>query len=81
MVAQDVDGDALTYSVDDVSKGLGVSIDALGRISWKPNAANVGIHPVTVQVKDALGVLVTQVFSLEVVADNVAPTINLIQYW
>jgi YD repeat-containing protein len=79
VVVQDVDGDALTYQIDKVSKGLGVSIDALGRISWKPNAANVGIHPVTVQVKDALGALVTQVFSLEVVADNVAPTINLIR--
>jgi large repetitive protein len=79
VVAQDVDGDALTYSIDDVSKGLGVLIDALGRVSWKPNTANVGIHPVTVEVKDTLGAISTQVFSLEVVADNVAPTINLIK--
>jgi hypothetical protein len=79
VVAQDVDGDVLTYTIDDVSKGLGVVIDKLGRISWKPSTANVGNHPVTVQVKDALGTLATQVFSLEVVADNVAPTINLIK--
>jgi RHS repeat-associated protein len=79
VVAQDIDGDALTYAIDDVSNGLGVVIDKLGRVSWKPSAANVGNHPVTVEVKDSLGAVVTQVFNLEVLADNAAPTINLIR--
>jgi Putative Ig domain len=79
VVAQDADGDALTYSIDDVSKGLGLSIDSLGRISWKPSTTNVGSHAVTVQVRDALGAIGTQIFNLEVAADNVAPTINLIR--
>jgi RHS repeat-associated protein len=79
VVAADIDGDALTYTLDSVSKGLGVSIDNLGRISWKPSAANVGIHPVTVQVKDTLGAVATQVFNLEVAADDPAPTIKLVR--
>jgi RHS repeat-associated protein len=47
-------------------------------VSWKPSTANVGSHGVTVQVKDTLGAVATQVFSLEVVADDVAPKVNLI---
>jgi RHS repeat-associated protein len=78
VVAQDVDGDALTYSVDDVSKGLGVSIDPLGRISWKPSTANIGNHEITVKVADGVGGVGTQVYQLEVAADSVAPTINLV---
>jgi Domain of unknown function (DUF6531)/Putative Ig domain len=79
VVAEDIDGDALTYTIDSVSKGLGVAIDTLGRISWKPSAANVGIHPVTVQVKDTLGAVATQVFNLEVAADDLAPIIKLVR--
>jgi RHS repeat-associated protein len=79
VVAQDVDGDALTYAIDNVSKGLGVSIDSLGRISWKPNTANIGNHEITVKVADGVGGVETQVYQLEVAADSVAPTINLVR--
>jgi RHS repeat-associated protein len=79
VVAQDVDGDTLIYSVDDVSKGLGVSIDPLGRISWKPTNINVGAHPITVTVADSIGAVTEQTYNLQVLADNVAPTINLVR--
>jgi Putative Ig domain len=79
VVAQDVDGDALTYAIDNVSKGLGVSIDPLGRISWKPSTANIGNHEITVKVADGVGGVETQVYQLEVAADSVAPTINLVR--
>jgi large repetitive protein len=79
VVAQDIDGDELTYSVDEVSKALGVMIDQLGRISWKPTVGNVGIYPVNVTVADMLGALITQSYSLEVLADNMAPTINIVR--
>jgi Putative Ig domain len=79
VVAQDVDGDALTYAIDDVSKGLGVSIDPLGRISWKPSTANIDNHTITVKVADGVGGVETQVYQLEVAADSVAPTINLVR--
>jgi hypothetical protein len=46
MVAQDIDGDALTYSVDDVSKGLGVVIDALGRITGTTTIRVIWYHDV-----------------------------------
>jgi YD repeat-containing protein len=74
-----VDGDALTYKIDQVSKGLGVSIDLNGRITWQPTNINVGAHPVTVTVTDVLGALTEQTYNLEVLADNTAPTINLVK--
>jgi hypothetical protein len=34
VIAKDVDGDILSYQLDDVSIAKGISIDKLGRISW-----------------------------------------------
>jgi RHS repeat-associated protein len=79
VVATDSDNDALTYALDNASKLAGVSIDKLGRITWKPTTANLGIKPVTVTVADAIGAVVTQTYNLEVLADNTAPVVNLVR--
>jgi large repetitive protein len=56
-----------------------VNIDKLGRMTWKPTTANIGIKPVTVTVTDAIGATVTQTYNLEVLADNTAPVVNLVR--
>jgi large repetitive protein len=77
--ATDSDNDALIYTVDDASKLAGITIDKLGRITWKPTTVNIGIKPVTVTVTDAIGAVVTQTYNLEVLADNTAPVVNLVR--
>jgi large repetitive protein len=79
VVATDSDNDALTYALDNASKLAGVSIDKLGRITWKPTNTNLGIKPVTVTVTDTTGAVVTQTYNLEVLVDNTAPVINLVR--
>lgn len=79
VVAKDADNDALTYSLDDSSRALGITIDNYGRITWKPNSVNVGVQPVTISVTDSLGAKVEQAFNLQVLADNTAPVVNLVR--
>jgi Putative Ig domain len=79
VIAKDPDNDALTYSLDTAATTAGVTIDKLGRMTWKPTTSNIGIQPVTVTVTDAIGAVVTQTYNLEVLADNLAPTINLVR--
>ncbi|WP_109830830.1 putative Ig domain-containing protein [Reichenbachiella versicolor] len=51
--ASDIDGDALTYSLDDASKALGMTIEAsTGKFSWTPSSSQVGEYNVTVTVSD-----------------------------
>jgi large repetitive protein len=78
VIAKDSDNDALIYSLDNTALALGITIDKLGRITWKPTTTNIGIQPVTVTVTDAIGAVVTQTYNLEVLADNIAPVINLV---
>ncbi|MCC3519827.1 MAG: hypothetical protein JGK25_31040 [Microcoleus sp. PH2017_18_LLB_O_A] len=56
----------------------GMTVDEFGRISWKPNADNIGNHPVSVKVTDTFGESVTVSYNLSVVADTSAPKVNLI---
>jgi RHS repeat-associated protein len=77
--ATDSDNDALTYTLDNASTTAGISIDKYGRINWKPTTTNIGIKPVTVTVTDSIGAIATQTYNLEILADNIAPTINLVR--
>jgi large repetitive protein len=79
VIAKDPDNDALTYSLDTAALTAGVTIDKLGRMTWKPTTTNIGVQPVTFTVTDAIGAVVTQTYNLEVLADNIAPTINLVR--
>ncbi|MDR3108366.1 MAG: hypothetical protein LBU65_01585, partial [Planctomycetaceae bacterium] len=56
------DGSSPTFSVDQASENLGISIDATGLLTWSPESAtNVTI---TVFVNDASGNVVSQTFVL-----------------
>jgi YD repeat-containing protein len=79
VVARDLDGDALTYKLDQASLQLGMRIDNLGRIAWQPGLTQMGTRAVTVTVTDAVGAAVNQTFNLEVTGDNLAPVVNLVR--
>ena len=53
ITAQDINADELTFSLDDVSKDLGMTIDeSTGDFSWEPVFDDIGNHNVTVKVSD-----------------------------
>jgi RHS repeat-associated protein len=72
--ASDPDGDALTYQV---TGPTGMTIDALGRLTWTPGSADTGSHPVIITVTDAFGASVSQSYPLTVQADTQAPVVSL----
>jgi RHS repeat-associated protein len=77
LVAKDNDGDQLSYKLDQGSLARGMTIDQNGRIAWKPGSTEIGVHPVTITVSDGLQA-VTQTYSLEVLADVVAPLVQVL---
>jgi len=74
VVANDPDGDALTYSLTEYSEGMAIS--ATGKISWTPDYTQSGDHPVTVKVTDGRGGEATEGFTLTVIDVNRAPSIT-----
>jgi len=50
LFAVDPDGDPLTFSL--VTGPAGMAVTPAGTLSWTPTAADLGAHPVTVQVSD-----------------------------
>ncbi|MFB8796666.1 MAG: Ig domain-containing protein [Microcoleus sp.] len=74
--ATDANGDLLTFAL--IQSPTNMTVDEFGRISWKPTAANIGNHPVSVKVTDTFGESVTVSYNLSVVADTVAPKVSLI---
>jgi large repetitive protein len=75
----DIDGDKLTYQLDNASQILGISLDQNGRLTWKPNSSQLGNHQLNLTVTDVIGTTATQTYNLEILADNTAPVINLIR--
>jgi RHS repeat-associated protein len=71
--AQDPDGDALEYRIDDESIGRGITIDTDGLIEWLPTAG--GNFSIEVIVSDSWGAEVSQGFDLAVLP-NAAPRIT-----
>ena len=65
--AQDAENDPLTYRLDAAPTDMSIDADT-GRVVWTPAAGQIGLHPVTVAVRDAYGGEVTQSFTIEVVA-------------
>ncbi|XHL98542.1 MAG: putative Ig domain-containing protein [Microcoleus anatoxicus] len=74
--ATDANGDLLTFAL--TLSPSGMTVDEFGRISWKPTATNIGNHPVSVKVTDTFGESVTVSYNLSVVADTVAPKVNIV---
>ncbi|SIN91632.1 Putative Ig domain-containing protein [Singulisphaera sp. GP187] len=79
--ASDPDGDPLTYQLDVTGLPSGEAaptIDNLGRITWLPLQADVGV-PLTlhVTVKDTAGVTASHTYALTAVGDLEAPKASI----
>ncbi|MGR3278198.1 putative Ig domain-containing protein [Acaryochloris marina NIES-2412] len=77
VIAQDPEQDELTYSLG--INPAGMTIDAQsGLIQWTPEASQLGMHEIEVQVRDSQGAVSTQTYQLEVgeAPINQAPTIT-----
>ena len=75
IVARDVDGDPLRYSL--LSAPRGMSIDTLrGTVRWTPDDQQLGQHAVVVEVQDPLLDTSTQRFVVEVRCGNTHPLIT-----
>jgi outer membrane protein assembly factor BamB len=73
-LAVDADiGETLTFSVAEGPAGL--SIDVLGVVRWTPDAADLGIHPVVLQVTDTVGASGFQAFTIEVALARSVPDV------
>ncbi|WP_165228130.1 putative Ig domain-containing protein [Aquisphaera insulae] len=74
--ATDPDGDSLAYRL--ASAPAGMTIDTVGRITWKTTVANVGKVAAEVVVSDGRGGEVSQPFTLTVAADTEVPMVTLV---
>ncbi len=72
VMAEDIDGDSLTYTLDIAPSGMEIGTD--GTITWTPTNAQVGTHTVMVSVNDGTAADV-QTFEISVQNVNDAPTI------
>jgi len=66
LVANDAEGDALSYSLD--TEISGAALDVNGRFSWTPTADQIGTHSITLRVSDSRA-HATQTFMLDVAAE------------
>lgn len=66
VIAKDPDGDALSYQLGNTPSG--VKIDSNGLLTWQPTDAQVGLHSLSVVVKDVTGKSVAQQFNVAVTA-------------
>ncbi|WP_228055720.1 putative Ig domain-containing protein [Lusitaniella coriacea] len=62
--AVDPDGELLTYTLLDAPAGA--TLDGEGRLFWNPDAAQMGDHPITVEVRDPSGATATQTWTLTI---------------
>lgn len=77
VIASDVDGDRLVYSLDQASRDKGITLDALGRLRWNPTTSNVGTHHIVLTASDGI-TSTPQQYDLVVAADKEAPKVRLI---
>ncbi|WP_206758273.1 putative Ig domain-containing protein [Nostoc sp. FACHB-190] len=77
IIASDVDGDRLTYTLDQASLNKGITLDTLGRLRWNPTTSNVGTHRIVLTVSDGI-TSTPQQYDLVVAADTEAPKVRLI---
>jgi hypothetical protein len=73
--ANDPDGGHLNFTL--TSGPAGMTVDALGRVSWSPGGSDLGTQHVVLTVADDQGAAAPQAFDVQVVADTQAPKINL----
>lgn len=75
VVAGDPDGGPLGFTLDNAPAGMTIrtTSDYIAWIGWRPTAAQVGTHGVTVRATDPAGLYATQSFSIAVANANAAP--------
>ncbi|MAE65599.1 MAG: hypothetical protein CMJ18_15125, partial [Phycisphaeraceae bacterium] len=71
----DPDGDPITFRLD--ARPQGMTIDALGRVSYLPTLDDVGTHPVRIVVIDPFGLGGFFDYDLVVFEDDQAPQVTL----
>ncbi|MHB8954831.1 MAG: putative Ig domain-containing protein [Pirellulaceae bacterium] len=72
--ATDPDGDPIRFSLAGPS---GMIIDALGRVDWNPQIADIGTHRIEITATDSHGLWIRQDYDLIVLADSQTPRVNL----
>jgi RHS repeat-associated protein len=75
VLANDPDNNSLNYSL--ATSPAGMSIDALGRITWATTIDDIGTHPVRVVVTDPFGASASQSFDLRINADTESPQVTV----
>ncbi len=65
VIAIDSDGDSLSYNLTSSPAGMNI-VASSGAITWTPNAAQLGVNNVAVNVQDGNGGSATQTFSIVV---------------
>jgi hypothetical protein len=73
--ADDPNGDVLTYTLTAFPEGMTIG-SATGMIQWTPTIAQIGSHPVVVEVSDGRGGIATQSFTITVIEVNHDPEIT-----
>ncbi|MGE4071006.1 MAG: putative Ig domain-containing protein [Lysobacterales bacterium] len=66
-------GESLSFQL--VQAPAGMSVNALGIITWTPTAGDLGTHPIILQVTDSLGYSDTQLFDLLVRTGTTVPDV------
>jgi hypothetical protein len=77
VTASDIEGDTLSFYLQEAPEGLGIDINS-GKITWTPNNLQIGEHLVKVRVLDRRGAETIQSFLINVTPDfaNRAPVIQ-----
>ncbi|MHB8861524.1 MAG: putative Ig domain-containing protein [Pirellulaceae bacterium] len=76
LLASDQDGDPLTYTL--VAGPAGAAMDGLGRVTWVPGLADIGLHHVSLRVADGFGEAAVQDYDIQVNPDSQAPKVSLL---
>lgn len=74
LLAEDPDGDPLSFWLDVAPSGMRISLDGL--IEWTPATGQEGDHDVSARVEDARGGSASQSYLLSVPVTNAAPVIT-----
>ncbi|MFO0940014.1 MAG: putative Ig domain-containing protein [Pirellulales bacterium] len=77
VVARDSDFDPINYRIVSGAPS-GMSIDALGRITWSTTAVNVGNYAIVLAATDPRGGTASQTLNLQVLADTTPPKVTVL---
>ena len=76
LLASDLDGDPLSYTL--IAGPAGMAMDGLGRVTWVPGLADIGVRHVSLRVADEFGEAATQDYDIQVNPDSQAPKVSVL---